>query len=120
MEAFEPKWLNPILDIIGVNSLRLGDLHLDLNFFRLKLNNGIKSDFFIQEKKRNPFFTFLLYTIFERYPFKKLLDFSCFVLVIFVKIFFECKNMFIFCLRIFALISRILLFSLDMEASEPK
>ena len=29
MEAFEPKWLNPILEIIGVNSLKLGDLHLD-------------------------------------------------------------------------------------------
>ena len=24
----EPKWVNPVLDIIGVNSLRLGGLHL--------------------------------------------------------------------------------------------
>ena len=28
LKASEPKWVNPILDIIWVNSLRLGDLHL--------------------------------------------------------------------------------------------
>ena len=28
MEASEPKWVNPVLNIIGVNSLRLGGLHI--------------------------------------------------------------------------------------------
>ena len=28
MEASKPKWVNPILNIIGVNSLRLGGLHI--------------------------------------------------------------------------------------------
>ena len=28
MEASEPKWVNPVLNIIGVNSLRLGGLQL--------------------------------------------------------------------------------------------
>ena len=34
MEASEPKWVNPILNIIEVNSLRFGGLHifLVLNF----------------------------------------------------------------------------------------
>ena len=27
LEASKPKWVNPVLNIIGVNSLRLGDLH---------------------------------------------------------------------------------------------
>ena len=28
IEASEPKWVIPVLDIIGVNSLRLGGLHI--------------------------------------------------------------------------------------------
>ena len=28
MEAYEIKWVNPILNIIGINSLRLGDLRI--------------------------------------------------------------------------------------------
>ena len=28
METSEPKWVNPTLNIIGVNSLRLGSLHI--------------------------------------------------------------------------------------------
>ena len=28
IEASEPKWVNPVLNIIEVNSLRLGGLHL--------------------------------------------------------------------------------------------
>ena len=28
MEAFEPKWVNPMLNIIGVNSLRLEGLQM--------------------------------------------------------------------------------------------
>ena len=32
MEASEPKWVNPKLNIIGVNPLRLGDLQLCLYF----------------------------------------------------------------------------------------
>ena len=28
MEASEPKWVNPVLNIIRVNSLRLGGLHI--------------------------------------------------------------------------------------------
>ena len=33
MESSEPKYVNPVLNIIGVNSLRLGGLHIyiDLN-----------------------------------------------------------------------------------------
>ena len=27
MEASEPKWVNPVLNIMGINSLRLGGLH---------------------------------------------------------------------------------------------
>ena len=30
MEASEPKWVKPVLNIIGVNSLRLGGLHITL------------------------------------------------------------------------------------------
>ena len=29
MKAFMPKWVNPILNSIGVNSLRLGGLHIN-------------------------------------------------------------------------------------------
>ena len=28
LEVSEPKWVNPVLNIIGVNTLRLGGLHL--------------------------------------------------------------------------------------------
>ena len=28
MEASEPKWVNPVLDTIGVNPLGLEDLHI--------------------------------------------------------------------------------------------
>ena len=28
LEVSEPRWVNPILNIIGVNSLRLGGLHI--------------------------------------------------------------------------------------------
>ena len=31
MDASESKWVNPILDIIGANSLRPGGLHMNLN-----------------------------------------------------------------------------------------
>ena len=31
-EASEPKWVNPVLNIIGVNSLRLGGLQINLSF----------------------------------------------------------------------------------------
>ena len=34
MEASKPKWVNPVLDIIGVNSLRLGGLHV-IKMFRV-------------------------------------------------------------------------------------
>ena len=34
MEASEPKWLNPILNIISVNSLRLGGIHIYYNLFK--------------------------------------------------------------------------------------
>ena len=30
MEASEPMWVNPILNIIGVNSFRFGGLHMVL------------------------------------------------------------------------------------------
>ena len=30
MKASEPKWVNPVLNIIAVNSLRLGDLHITI------------------------------------------------------------------------------------------
>ena len=30
MEASEPKWINSILNIIGVNSLKLGGHHLSI------------------------------------------------------------------------------------------
>ena len=38
MEASEPKWYNPVLNVIMVNSLRLGGLHLyvSMNFLKLK------------------------------------------------------------------------------------
>ena len=29
MEASEPKWFNPVLKTIGVNSFRLGDFHIN-------------------------------------------------------------------------------------------
>ena len=32
MEAFEPKWVNPVLNIIGVNSFRLGGLQILLKW----------------------------------------------------------------------------------------
>ena len=32
MEASEPKLVNPVLNIIGVNSLRLGGLHMLLDY----------------------------------------------------------------------------------------
>ena len=31
LEATEPKWVNPVLNIIGVNSLRLGGFQLCLS-----------------------------------------------------------------------------------------
>ena len=31
LEASEPKWINSVLDIIGVNSFRLGDLQINLD-----------------------------------------------------------------------------------------
>ena len=45
-----PKWVNPILDIIGVNLLRLRDLHIDYimkisNFLDKKLWFIYKLDF---------------------------------------------------------------------------
>ena len=32
MEAFEPKWVNSILNITGVNTLRLGD-HFHIHYY---------------------------------------------------------------------------------------
>ena len=47
MEACEPKLVNSVLNIIGVNSLRLGDLHMSSKqyFYKemidyLSLNSG--------------------------------------------------------------------------------
>ena len=40
MKAFGPKWVNYILDIIGVSSLRLGDLHIHVNtYINFIINN---------------------------------------------------------------------------------
>ena len=36
MEASEPKWVNPLSNIIGVNSLRLGGLHICLSYWIIK------------------------------------------------------------------------------------
>ena len=33
MKAFEPKWVNPVLNTIRVNSLRLGGLHFIFECF---------------------------------------------------------------------------------------
>ena len=40
MAASEPKWVNSILNITGVNSLRLEDLHLIINktYFSMQAN----------------------------------------------------------------------------------
>ena len=35
METSEPKWVNPVLNTIGVNSLRLGGLEISWKFTRL-------------------------------------------------------------------------------------
>ena len=35
MEVSEPKWVNHVLKAIGVNSLRLGGLHLNASWFIL-------------------------------------------------------------------------------------
>ena len=32
LEASEPKWVNPILNIIGVNSLRIGGLQIKMSY----------------------------------------------------------------------------------------
>ena len=37
LEASKPKWVNPILNIIGVNPLRLGGLHLNYGINELML-----------------------------------------------------------------------------------
>ena len=37
LEASESKWVNPVLSSIGVNSLRLGGLHLSIVVFCLKI-----------------------------------------------------------------------------------
>ena len=39
MESFKPKWVNSILDISGVNSLRLGGLHIIRRM--IKFNIGL-------------------------------------------------------------------------------
>ena len=50
-EASDPMWVNPILNIIGVNSLRLGGLHIvSVKLLNLKLHfkkhaNPVKSKF---------------------------------------------------------------------------
>ena len=44
MEASEPKWVNPILDIIGVNSLRLGGLHIMHKYFNELYKYKVKVD----------------------------------------------------------------------------
>ena len=36
MEASEPKLVNPVLNIIGVNSLRLGGLHIPYTIHKIK------------------------------------------------------------------------------------
>ena len=39
IEASEPKWVNPVLNIIGVNSLRLRDIHILFIWLKIdKLN----------------------------------------------------------------------------------
>ena len=48
MEAFEPKWVNPVLKTIGVNTLRLGGLQILLRFLR---NNHNIIRFFERFKK---------------------------------------------------------------------
>ena len=43
MEVSEPKWVNPNLNIIGINSLRLGDLHIAKTIFsNIKKNMNLK------------------------------------------------------------------------------
>ena len=41
MEASEPKRVNPLLNIIGVNSLRLGGLQMEYCKTKLKTSNEI-------------------------------------------------------------------------------
>ena len=41
MEAFEPKWVNPVLNIIGVNSFRLGGLHISWEKCNIQLKVNI-------------------------------------------------------------------------------
>ena len=43
MEAYEPKWVNPVLNIIGVNSLKLGGLHICIGLL-YDQGAAIKSD----------------------------------------------------------------------------
>ena len=39
METFESKCVNPVLKIIGINSLRLGGLHITMQSKNLVLKN---------------------------------------------------------------------------------
>ena len=42
MDASEPNWVNHILDIIGVNSLRLGGIHMFiLNYLQIVIINVV-------------------------------------------------------------------------------
>ena len=43
LEASEPKWVNPKLNIIGVNSLRLGGFQLEVNYMILFLHYWYES-----------------------------------------------------------------------------
>ena len=41
MEASEPKWVNPVLNIIGVNSIRLGGLQISVSNIVIHMNLNI-------------------------------------------------------------------------------
>ena len=45
MEASEPKWVNPVLTTIGVNSLKLGGLRLQIVIKTSKFKKELGNNF---------------------------------------------------------------------------
>ena len=71
MKAFEPKWVNSIWNIIGVNSLRIGGLHIYTNpewlwFFLNWMMNLVSQNLW----------TFCCYCVIHQFGFIKLIHYG--------------------------------------------
>ena len=94
IEASEPKWVNPVLKTIRVNSLRLGDLHIIYGVNLLRPGGTHLSENISYTKFGHEFFwetvLFLDFNIFS--AFKSVWRYKCFPILNLVQRIFDCKS----------------------------